>query len=352
MARGPSKKLPEQKHTVNISRPASINDQRQPVPALFFTVTESIRSNHLETVKNVLKSSTNDSIYLVVKSYGGDVYSAVRIIKHLRHIYPKVIGVLPNFAYSAASLMLFGTDKILVSADGNIGPIDIPLEHQSGESISSLDLTNAVTTLAGLVSSQALTFYEKIRGAKSGMIDTISKHEALETSWKAAVDLISPLTDKIDPILLQKSYRDLRIGIYYGTDLLNLGMIKGYTKAKSTAEYFATSFPSHNFAIFREDMRIFGLTVENLEDSPDEKKIIEIYKTNYEIKFVKDIYMSKKNKQKNTKLEKNKNLLDVIETSEQIITKWVRKDDNDDKSKAESVNELKDDIDSPKFKYL
>ncbi|HSW88776.1 MAG TPA: ATP-dependent Clp protease proteolytic subunit [Candidatus Saccharimonadales bacterium] len=292
MAQEPSKNIKRGEKVANIPplTHATQTTTSKPVPALFFTVTDSISRKHLETVKEVLKSSTNDSIYLVVKSFGGDVYSAVRIIKHLRHLYPKVVGVLPNFAYSAASLMLFGTDKILVSPDGNIGPIDIPLEHQSGESISSLDLTNAITTLAGLVSSQALTFYEKIRGSKSGMTDTISKQIALETSWKAAVDLITPLTNQIDPILLQKSYRDLKIGIYYGTDLLNLGMVKGYTKAKNTAEYFATSFPSHNFAIFREDMRIFGLTVENLENSQDEKKLIELYNNNSGIKFVKDIY--------------------------------------------------------------
>ncbi|HSW88775.1 MAG TPA: hypothetical protein VLG12_06455 [Candidatus Saccharimonadales bacterium] len=62
--------------------------------------------------------------------------------------------------------------------------------------------------------------------------------------------------------------------------------------------------------------------------------------------------MNKKNKQ-NIKLEKNNDLLDVIETSKQIITKWVRKDENEeDKSKSNNNPELKDDLVTLKHKYL
>lgn len=176
---------------------------KKPVPALFFLPSSSIDKLSLDDVKEQLKESENKQLYLVVKSFGGDAYSAVRIVKHIRTKYKTVVGIIPDYAYSAATLMLLGTNSLFVSPEGYMGPIDKPMEHSaSGESISALDVTQSIANLASFVSQQARSFYDDLRGSSSTLPEPISKKDALEVSWRSAVELVKPVMDKIDPVLL------------------------------------------------------------------------------------------------------------------------------------------------------
>ena len=96
--------------------------QSKPTPALYFHPGESTEPATFQRLKALNLGSMNDQLYLVVKSFGGDAYSAVRIVKHLRTKFKTIIGVVPDYAYSAATLMLLGTNKILISPEGNLGP--------------------------------------------------------------------------------------------------------------------------------------------------------------------------------------------------------------------------------------
>lgn len=264
--------------------------KRLPIPALFF-IQNSIDYAALEKVKKVVKTSPNGQIYLVVKSFGGDAYTAVRIIKNLRTKYKNIIGVVPEYAYSATTLMLLGTSQILVSPEGYIGPIDKPTEHDaSGEGISTLDVTQSMPTLASLVLQQAESFYNTMRSPDK--FENTSKKDALNIAWRSAVSLTCPLVEKIDPVLLQKSYRDLRIGLFYGIDLLYDDMLKGQIgKASRAAEKLVGFFPSHGYAIFREEMKMIGLSVDKFEKCKDFDKLNELYGASKSgIIFVEDIY--------------------------------------------------------------
>lgn len=269
--------------------------KKRAVPALFFLPTESVSRKSLEEVKNKLKESKNKRLYLITKSYGGDVYSGVRIIKHIYTKYEQVIGVVPEYAYSATALMLLGTKKIFVAPEGYVAPIDKPMEHpSSGEIISALDVTQSVTNLVVLVRQNAVKYYEAMRGGSESaeFSEAISKTAALRLAWKSSVDLAKPLIKQIDPVLLQKCYRDLRIGFYYAIDLLSDYMLP--TKPAlcfDIANKLVNIFPSHGYAIFREEMKRMGLVIEKLEDCKDRDKLLELYKDiNTGIKFVEDIY--------------------------------------------------------------
>lgn len=270
--------------------------KKRVTPALFFLPTKSINRNILEEVKKKLKESKTKRLYLVIKSYGGDTYSAVRIIKHIYTKYEQVIGVVPEYTYSAAALMLLGTKKIFMAPEGYIAPIDKPMEHpRTGETISALDVTQSVANLAVLVKQNAVRYYESMRGSKKEspeFPEGISKTAALKIAWKSSVELARPLVKQIDPVLLQKCYRDLRIGLYYGIDLLSDYMLP--TKPAlcfDIANKLVNIFPSHGYAIFREETKRMGLIVDKLEDCKDVDKLLELYKNiDTGIEFAEDIY--------------------------------------------------------------
>lgn len=265
--------------------------KRSPVPAVFMILeSESISREHLKQVKDKLKQSSNSELYLVIRSYGGDAYSAVRMIRYIRTVYKNVVGVIPDYVYSAATLLLLGTNKILVAPEAYVGPLDKPIEHsQTGDPISALDITTSISNISALVSVQARSYYDDLRNPKN--YETISKKDALDIAWKSSIDLLKPLVDKIDPVLLQKAYRDLKISLYYGIDLLTECMLLPFEKALDVASRLTNVYPSHSYAIFRGEMKNMGLNVENLEDSKDKDKILEIYnKTQRGIIFMEDIY--------------------------------------------------------------
>lgn len=270
-------------------------------------------------------------MYLIVKSHGGDAYSAVRIIKCIRTRYKTIVGVIPDYAYSAATLMLLGTNKLLVSPEGYIGPIDKPMEHGvTGESISALDVTQSISNLASLVSQHARLFYEDLRGSGSTMQETISKKDALEISWKSAVELAQPLVEKIDPVLLQKAYRDLRIGTYYGRDLLNDCMIQDKKQCLEIARQLVSIYPSHGYAIFRAEMRKLGLVVEDFENCQDQNKIMQLYRKQTRLLYLLKTYMldySAKPSSKQSDPTRNQpGPSEFIKRSEDITSRWITGD--------------------------
>ncbi len=269
------------------------NKKAKLVPALFLLSKRAIDRSTLEKVKKILKKSSNNQLYLIVKSFGGDTYSAVRIIKHIYTKYQRVVGVVPEYAYSASALMLLGTKQILVSPEGYIGPTDAPTEHPTaGEMLSALDITQSVPTIASLVKQNAVKFYKSMRGNDISFPEKIDKKSAFEISWQSSVKLVMPIMRKIDPALLQKCYRDLRIGLYYGYDLLSEYMYPSEPiKAWKISERLVNIFPSHGYAIFREEMKESGLNVKKLEDCKDAQKLLTLYKeSNEKISFSPNIY--------------------------------------------------------------
>lgn len=264
------------------------------VPALFLILDASISKSDLELVKKVTNNKQDKNLFLVVKSFGGDAYSAVRIIKHLHTKFNTIVGVVPDYAYSAASLLLLGTNKILISPEGYIAPIDKPMEHSStADSISALDMTQSVTNLSSLVKQTAISFYKSMRGPDPDFTEPINKTDALDISWKSSVEIIKPLIEKVDPIILQKCYRDLKIGLYYGADLLNDRMFPDErVKSFTISTRLVHAFPSHGYAIFRDELRNeLGLKIDNFEENKHHEKLSQKYnELKSGIVYLDDIY--------------------------------------------------------------
>ncbi len=262
----------------------------QLVAALYFLPTEQILRGFFDKVRDSLSDYKGEHIYVVIKSIGGDAYTAHRIMRLIRTKFEKITFVIKDFCYSSATLMSLGADEILVSPEGYIGPIDKPLEHDSGDMISALDVTQCVTSIHSLTSICAKNAYSDIRNE---FTDTISKKDALEISWKSAVDLMSPVIQKIDPILLQKAHRDLRIGMLIGLELMK-PHTPSLKKRLVVVSRLVNNYPSHGYAIFREEMRAIGLNANPLEKCDHEKHLMMHYnKPMGEVFALKNIYAAK-----------------------------------------------------------
>lgn len=222
--------------------------------------------NHLTEIMNQIPTTKQtDSLHLVIHSDGGDPFTAVKIMRLLRDIFSRVVVLIPIKAYSAATLLTLGADELYMGTNACLGPLDLPMEHpQEGSRISALDVINAATTIAIFVDEIATKRFNDLR--KEKLIKC--RVEAAKIAYQSATESVLPILSKIDPYLTQKSYRELKIAWWYAYDLLLTGLMKGKkSSAWRVAKTLTTSFPAHEYGIFREEAEgMLGLPVKKLED--------------------------------------------------------------------------------------
>ncbi len=73
---------------------------------------------------DALPADPKELDFLIV-SFGGDPMVAWRIMTLIRQRVDKVFVMIPQSAYSAATLLAFGADEIVMHPNGHLGPVDM-----------------------------------------------------------------------------------------------------------------------------------------------------------------------------------------------------------------------------------
>lgn len=240
------------------------------IKVLFFLPDNtSLSETHLEEITKKIPSTKQiGPLLLVIHSDGGDPFAAVKIMRLLKSRFDSVIALIPDKAYSAGALMTLGADELYMSVNACLGPLDLPMEHpQDGTIISALDVINASTTIATFVDEIAAKRFSDLRTKKK----IRSRTDAAKIAYQSATESVLPILSKIDPYLTQKSYRELKIAWWYAYDLLIAGLMKNTRHlAWSTSKTLTTSFPAHEYAIFRDEAKkMLNLPVQGLENFSD-----------------------------------------------------------------------------------
>lgn len=79
-----------------------------------------------------------DSLAVVLETVGGYIETVERIVAVFRRHYGKVIFIVPNFAYSAGTVLALSGDEIYMDYYSVLGPIDPQYQSASGESVPGM----------------------------------------------------------------------------------------------------------------------------------------------------------------------------------------------------------------------
>jgi len=241
---------------------------------LHYPLGTSISPSDVISVRDELKyyakvKKENLRIDLILHSSGGDIYSAFKIIKTIRDYCSELLVIIPIRAVSAASLLALGGDKIFLSSQSQMGPLDLPTEHPTieGSRVSSIDVVQSIAYIEATLKNNATNRYLELRDIGLG------KRDAAITAYNIAISFLQPLTSKLDPIQTSKSSRDLEIAKIYGKELLVRYMFKNEIKKENVSEKTISSlvydYPAHAFAICYEEAKNIGLVVDKSENYPD-----------------------------------------------------------------------------------
>ena len=192
----------------------------------------------------------NPNAFLILNTFGGHANQAFRVARALQRRYRdgKFIVFVRRYCKSAGTLLLLGADEIVMSAQAELGPLDVQLgkPDELGEVTSGLTPTQALATLREETYTHFESSFMKLR-FKSGL--QVSTKSAAEIASQMAIGLFTPVYEQIDPMRLGEIDRHNRIAIGYGQRLA-----KGNLKEDTLARLVAT-YPSHDFVIDRREAR-------------------------------------------------------------------------------------------------
>jgi hypothetical protein len=177
---------------------------------------------------------------LILTTYGGDPDAAFIIARALKRSYSKLYVFVFGFCKSAGTLLVLAANEIVMSDDGELGPLDIQIgkDDEIFKRSSGLDINESIKFLKGLA---AELFYREFIKLKA--IGTLTTKTAAEIAQLLATGIIHPIAAQIDPLRIGESERSMRIARDYGR-LLNPTFEK--------LEDLVTGYPSHGFVIDRE----------------------------------------------------------------------------------------------------
>jgi ATP-dependent protease ClpP protease subunit len=194
-------------------------------------------------------------IALLIDSPGGHAKCTFQIANLVRQRCGSFTAVVPRYAKSAATLLSLGAQKILMSANAELGPLDVQLLDPDRE-----DRVSALDEVKALESVFRAAFEEVDRAMFLLCGRTRKKVESLlPTTLKFVSDMMRPLLEKIDTVHHNQVSRLLRVAEEYAIRLLQPLYNEGQAREIATA--LIEKYPDHGFFIDANEAKKLGLHV-------------------------------------------------------------------------------------------
>ena len=187
----------------------------------------------------LLLPKDKDAADLLIVSNGGDPTVAWRIMSLLRERVKTVGALIPQAAFSAATLLALGADEIIMHPCGNLGPVDPQI--------------TAPKAGGGVIQfgSEDLTGFLQFVRDKVGLSDQEHLKSAFELFCKEA-----------GAVPIGVATRASQLSLSMGEKLLRMHMKDAEgQKAKAIAETLNTKFFTHGYPVGRNEAKEIGLKV-------------------------------------------------------------------------------------------
>ena len=183
-------------------------------------------------------------ISLMLHSSGGDTAAAWRLINLLHTFCDELEVIVTAKALSAGTLISLGADKIVMTKQAALGPIDPSINHPLNPLVPNAPHVKAPVSV------------EAIRG----YLDEASKLGIKDSQHLAQV--LIDLSNKVHPLVLGQIFRS-RDQIRFLAKKLLKRQVTDDKKMKEIIDFLCAESGSHDYTINRREARELGLKVEN-----------------------------------------------------------------------------------------
>lgn len=203
-------------------------EQSRDSTVLIYVHDDSMSHRHVPRIySELLDIGVVDNLDIFLSSPGGDPDAAYKIVKMCRlHCRKKLSVIVPFMAKSAATLLAIGTDEILMGEPSELGPIDPQIYDKATQQW----------------------------GATQSLRDCIDfLEERFDTSKdpKKTAFVLMPILDKMNPFMIGKYERAVKMSKQYAELLLKKGMLlsKSSPEIDVVVRKLSESYYSHGYAI-------------------------------------------------------------------------------------------------------
>jgi hypothetical protein len=197
-----------------------------------------------------------EAIDLLIASYGGDPMVAWRISTLLRQRVQKVSVLIPQSAYSAATLVALGANEIFIHPNGHLGPVDMQIAMKSDTGQSRMFSTEDISAFLDFVRDNLkITDQEHLRA------------------------LFEITCREVGSLGIGFTARSSKLAIDLGERLLGLHMKDDDSRSKlrMIVENMSRKFQSHSYPVNRQEAKDIGLAVNPEQDAKLEKLMWDIW---------------------------------------------------------------------------
>ncbi|MDE2634773.1 MAG: serine protease [Chloroflexota bacterium] len=201
-------------------------------------------------------------ISLILHTNGGQTLAAWRLINLLRMFCDELEVLIPSKALSAGTLMSIGADKIVMTKQAVLGPIDPSINNPLNPQVNVGGQASQVS-----VSVESVRGYLNLTREELGIVDT-----------QHLTRILLDLSDYIHPVVLGDIFRSTEQIRFLARKLLPR-QVKDETSMKSIVDFLCADTGSHDYTIDRREASELGLQVE--KPSADLYQLLKEIHTSY-----------------------------------------------------------------------
>lgn len=216
-----------------------------------------------------------------IESTGGDAHATYKLFLDMRSRCHQLRAIVPDYAKSAATLLLLGMDRIYLTPAAELGPLDVQLEHpdREGVTISGLEAAGSLEFITRTAISMVLA-----GGGSIVKLTRLPRVQVLNQTFNFIGNFYRPIIEKFDPHLVNQASKQLRVAERYATIMLGKRRLPAEQHmdadtAKKLLTKLVKDYPAHEFVISRDEAKELGLPIFNADTHPR----WEVMKTLYDM---------------------------------------------------------------------
>lgn len=115
--------------------------------------------NLIKDIVEALKKDNvkHDKLFVVLTTTGGSLTPVQKIVQIFRHFYSEVNFIVPDYAYSAGTILCMSGDEIYMNYFSNLGPIDPQVSTKDGKYVSALGYLDKINEMLDKAKKKTLT---------------------------------------------------------------------------------------------------------------------------------------------------------------------------------------------------
>ena len=181
-----------------------------------FTYYGEIGNGAERNVKDLIEdlsrdSEKHDKLFVFLTTPGGSLTPVQRMVDVFRHFYNEVNYIVPDYAFSAGTILCMSGDNIYMNYFSSLGPIDPQVQNKDGKLVAALGYLDKINELLQKAQNNELTQAEflilkdfdlaELRSyeqAKEQAIDLLKKWltKYKFKDWIFHSDGVTPVTEK------------------------------------------------------------------------------------------------------------------------------------------------------------